>query len=603
MFQLTTPAIIVFFAASMQLSFASMLFRQKKKRGSRELGLVMVALCLYSIGTGLEHIALEEAMREFGVHIQYLGMPFLPFVLFKFITEYYQLRLKHEKLFSWIYFSLGFLFMSLQFTYPYHNLFYSDKTYVLIRGFSALSATVYPMYYLHNLFHLVGAFVFIYFSLYMMLRSRKAYWKRGILLILAVLVPVIVNIISMASAGAYSIDPLPYTMMLSTAIFMYLYLTDSLFGPIPVENRYVLESLVDGILVLDKDEVILEFNKKAAEYVPGLKESHIGRSLTEVFSEVELLTRFASQVFSETEERRNEVDVCTASGEHRYYEIRRFTVENKRKEQEVSTLIVRDVTERRLMTNELQRSYEKIVEADRLKGMVIDVMSHNLRSPLQLMKSLRQLIGSQEAADNPAIWERGGVELDSLIDRADTLIGNLLTLNISFDDEKAYPVGAVDIDAVLHDIRPWVDRIARKKGVHYIEEIVDGVLVQAHVKLLKIVLRNVLENAVKYTREGGEVTLQALIGFDNVKIVIEDTGVTISRDMLQAFEQDRWGMTRMGTGGEAGPGIGLYASRRFVSLQGGVLQVQQRETGGTRVILTLKRVLSDPRIDLSRMSI
>lgn len=596
MFELTTPGIIALFTAFVQISFAALLFSQKKGKGARELAFVMISLFFYSFGAGMEHISRDPQMRELSIHLQYLGMPFLPYVLLRFITAYYRLRLVREHLYFTIYLSLGVLFMALQFTYPYHSLFYGERVYTMINGFSAITMETYPFFFLHNLFHVLTAFVFIYYSLYMMLRGHKAYRKRGVLLILAVLVPVLINIVYLAKAGEAMIDPLPYALLVTTAIFIYLYLKDSLFGPIPIENRHVLDSLMDGIIVLNGDGVILEFNTKATEFVPALKESHIGKSFREVSQEVEELTVLTDHPYSGAQDFGHEVSFPGTSGSARYVEVRQFPVEGKQKGTQVVTMILRDVSERRRMIEELRLSYGRIVEADRLKGLVIDVMSHNLRSPLQLMKSLRQLIASQDVSQDPAIWERGGQELDTLIDQADTLIANLLTLNISFDDEDAYQCTAVDIEAVIEHLRDTFQISASKKNVRYTSFLEEGVLVYGHEKLLSITLRNILDNALKYSYPGSEVSLHALVGQREVKLVIENRGVSIDSDVLTAFEQGRWGMTKQGTAGERGPGIGLFASRRFMELQNGSMQVQQREGGGTRVVLMLRRILGSSYI-------
>ncbi len=588
MFELTIPGIIALFTAFVQISFAVMLLTRKKRSGAVELSWVMIALFFYSFGAGMEHISRTLFLRELSIHVQYLGMPFLPYVLLRFITAYYKLRLAHERLYYRIYLLLGVLFMLLQFTYPYHNLFYGNRVYTVVNGFSSITMDAYPFFFLHNLFHVITAFIFIYYSLYMMLRGHRTYRKRGFLLSLSVFVPVLINIIFIA--GHASIDPLPYAMMVPTAIFMYLYLNDSLFGPVPIENRYVIDALMDGVLVLDGDDVVLEFNTKASEFIPFLQERHLGKTLSEVSREVPLLAFLTDGSFCESQIYGHEVCIPKADGSKRYFEVRKFQVPGSQESPEVFTVVLRDISERKRMTEELNQSYERIVEADRLKGLVIDVMSHNLRSPLQLMKSLRQLVTSQEIGHNPEIWEKGGQELDRLVDQADILIANLLALNMLFDDEDAYPCTAVDILAVMNAVKPKAVLAASRKNLACSCVIEEGILVQGNEKLLTLAVRNLLENAIKYAYSGSEVSLSVLIEQREVSVVIENDGVTIDGDVLSAIEQERWGMTKRGTSGEVGPGIGLFATRRFMRYLEGELQLFPRQNGGTRAVLRMRRL-------------
>ena len=69
----------------------------------------------------------------------------------------------------------------------------------------------------------------------------------------------------------------------------------------------------------------------------------------------------------------------------------------------------------------MEDSFQKLVELNNLKTMVIEVMSHDLRSPLIAMRSLRNLMSNKTISYNSVIWKRSGDELDSLIDRVDSL--------------------------------------------------------------------------------------------------------------------------------------------------------------------------------------
>ncbi len=593
MYRLTVPAVIILFVACIQLAFAAILVMQNRKRGERELAAVVLSLFFYSLGTGFNYMASSQEAMAIWMCLGNVGMPFLPFTLVRFISSYYNLSFTNSRLIHYFCAGFGFLIMVLQFTSSFHSFLYSDIVFSKMDGFSTLSMTPRLLYHLYWLFQIIASVTFIYVSLYMMLRGRRAYRKRGILLILAVLIPILADTAFLTGKNGAAVDPLPFAFILSTGILMYLHLSDSLFQPVPVENRHILSSLLDGIMLLDQKGIILDYNSKIREYIPEIEERHIGMDLVKAVSEVALLGEFTGEPMNQKEGEAFHVEIRKEDGSSSFYEVRKFSVRN-RPARKVSSLVIRDVSEQHRISVELKDRYDTLAEAEKLKSMVIDVMSRDLRSPMMMMKGLRQLMSSDLVEQNPTVWKQSGIELDGLIDRADSLISNLLTLNLSFEREEAYPVGAVDVESVFKEIHEALIRYALKKQVSYILEVEDEVLVHANHELLKHVLRNIIENGIKYSRAGDEVRARVLIGYAEVKVIVEDRGTTIDRETLKAFEQGRWAMANQGTSAEQGPGIGLFAARRFMDIQGGSLVVQQRNRGGTRVTVTLKRVLSDP---------
>ena len=108
---------------------------------------------------------------------------------------------------------------------------------------------------------------------------------------------------------------------------------------------------------------------------------------------------------------------------------------------------------------------------------------------------------------------------------------------------------------------------------------------------LQAICRNVLENAIKYSHKGEEVLLHVEIKKESVLISICDKGDGFAPHVLSAFNKDKWGVTTMGTYGEKGAGIGLYATKRYVQAQSGHIDIKPNKPMGTIVEITIPRAI------------
>jgi signal transduction histidine kinase len=111
--------------------------------------------------------------------------------------------------------------------------------------------------------------------------------------------------------------------------------------------------------------------------------------------------------------------------------------------------------------------------------------------------------------------------------------------------------------------------------------------VLANREMLSFVLRNLLYNALKFTPEGGTVSMSAVYkGNGHCYIMVEDSGVGMSPYMIDQILQGK-GVSRPGTRGERGTGLGLALCHEFVKLMNGSMQIESEEGEGTRVLIRL----------------
>ncbi len=236
------------------------------------------------------------------------------------------------------------------------------------------------------------------------------------------------------------------------------------------------------------------------------------------------------------------------------------------------------------MAEEIEKRTGRLTELDRLKSEFVGGVSHELRTPLTTIKTLtRVLLRGEEDAERREHLETIAAECDRQID----LVLNLLDL--SRIESGAFEVTRARVevaDVVLSCVQ--VSRHSAEARGHALRaELPERLpLVFSDGAALRRVLCGLVENAIKYTPDGGRVTLSAYADGDEVVVSVADTGCGIrAEDIPHVFEKFYRGRPAAARGpdsepgsascaGVPGVGLGLYLARTIVERLGGRVGVE-----------------------------
>lgn len=250
-----------------------------------------------------------------------------------------------------------------------------------------------------------------------------------------------------------------------------------------------------------------------------------------------------------------------------------------------------DVTDYRQRELDLARARDEADAASRAKSVFLASMSHELRTPLNAINGYAEVMAGQMFGElgNPRyvgyaedILESGRYLLQ--------LIESVLDLS-SLEAGKVEVVATdVDVGDLLETVRRLLASKARDQGIAVQVTCADMLTVRSDARILKQILTNCLDNAIKYTEAGGTVSLHAGQVDGAWMVVVEDDGCGIPEHELaritEAFYRSPTNYSRMAAI-PAGFGIGLSVVDRYVRALGGTLNIHSAEAEGTRITIDL----------------
>jgi len=243
---------------------------------------------------------------------------------------------------------------------------------------------------------------------------------------------------------------------------------------------------------------------------------------------------------------------------------------------------------------EFQDANQKLTasEAD-LRNMVatkdkfFTIISHDLRGPLNSLTGIFQVLLRHIDHFNRNELKNLVEEMNRSVHNVLDLLENLLHWSQTQRGGIQYEPQLLLLHEVISEVMVTFGSIAANKQIRLEATVALDVSVYADRNMLLFILRNLTDNAIKFTRAGGQVTLNAMLYDNNVEIAVTDTGIGIApNDLPKLFRIDTYHTTN-GTANETGTGLGLILCHEFVSRNGGKITVQSTLGEGTTFSFTL----------------
>ncbi|WMN11676.1 GAF domain-containing sensor histidine kinase [Marivirga salinae] len=225
--------------------------------------------------------------------------------------------------------------------------------------------------------------------------------------------------------------------------------------------------------------------------------------------------------------------------------------------------------------NELQSKNEKLESLNDLNNRITSIISHDLKGPIN---SLRAYINSKYIdSDSPKDLAQLFPLVKSNLNSLNELVENLLEWSRSTNDVNFTEVKIKDL---VFEVCYLFEGNALEKNNEIKCGVGDNVKVIADAAMLRFIMRNLINNALKFT-ENGEVNVEIEKLENKVKIKVIDSGVGISENLLERIKLKDKKVSTKGTRNEKGTGLGLQLIREFLSIHKSELHIESEENKGS----------------------
>jgi signal transduction histidine kinase len=255
------------------------------------------------------------------------------------------------------------------------------------------------------------------------------------------------------------------------------------------------------------------------------------------------------------------------------------------------------VTELQATNSELVRANEELARAGQLKTAFIEVASHEFNTPITLVLGLAELLRlcNPQRSDQENEIVRQITTSGKQLAR---LVTNMLTLLRAEDFRKTLERSPIDLTDLILRVADQVRLFTRARHIDLETVLNDGLgAFEIDADKISAVLVNLLTNAIKFTPDGGTIELSARLSEPDVaEIMVSDRGVGLDPQELRHLFQPFFTQldpSRHSSGDfgfcKRGLGLGLSIAKQFVEMHGGQISAQNRDGGGTQVIVRLPR--------------
>ncbi len=252
-------------------------------------------------------------------------------------------------------------------------------------------------------------------------------------------------------------------------------------------------------------------------------------------------------------------------------------------------LIEENLFQNNMLLEKLTDTKEKLERMNSEKDKFFSIIAHDLRSPFQGFIGLTQIMAEQiNILSKSDLSEMSG-ELHKSANSLYKLLQNLLEWSQVQKGTIPFEPHSLPLSELVSQSRESLEQRAAQKGITIETRIPGSVMVYADEKMLNTVLRNLMSNAVKFTKKDGRVVISAKpIDGGMIEVSVTDTGIGMSEaNVAKLFRLDHK-VGRAGTEGEPSTGLGLLLCREFVEKHGGRIWVDSRENVGSTFHFTVK---------------
>ena len=267
--------------------------------------------------------------------------------------------------------------------------------------------------------------------------------------------------------------------------------------------------------------------------------------------------------------------------------------------------ITRDITRRMQLERlkeenaNIEKKIQALKQLNRMKSEFISIASHELRTPLAIVKEALLLMSEGVAGAVNEKQRRILINANKNVERLNRLIEDLL--DVSRIERKVVKLhySLVNFNELLEDSSGFFKKTAQDKGLS-LEYSLPRKQINIFIDAERVnqIISNLINNAIKFTEEGGKVKIEVKVLEHKVRVGVIDTGIGISRQDLPRLFNKFVQVSRVPEAEKKGLGLGIYIARELVAMHGGEIWVESKPGVGSKFYFTLPRLYTSSLLEV-----
>lgn len=342
----------------------------------------------------------------------------------------------------------------------------------------------------------------------------------------------------------------------------------------------ILGSIAEGVVAVDPSEAVIHMNTAAAEFLGADRREALGRPIWEI-ARSHQISQAVSQALRSGEGSASEIRL-TAGAEERTFEVRLSPLRDAAGRVAGAVMVLHDISD--------------LKRLERVRQEFMANVSHEIKTPVTAIRGLVETL-AEDSEMAPETRERFLAKLSGQATRLSALVGDLLTLSRLESAEQRHVRERLDLRAVLREVAERLEGAGRAKGIRFELGLPpEPIELEADGEALTQAVSNLVDNAIKYTECGGEVTVRLERRAEEAVVEVKDTGVGIAAHHLDRIFERFYTVDKSRSRERGGTGLGLAIVKHVALAHGGSVEVESTPGAGStfKLLLPFVGALSAP---------
>ncbi|MEQ9375299.1 MAG: ATP-binding protein [Imperialibacter sp.] len=241
----------------------------------------------------------------------------------------------------------------------------------------------------------------------------------------------------------------------------------------------------------------------------------------------------------------------------------------------------------RMQMGIIQSQHEELTTINQAKDKIFSVLSHDLRGPLNNLQNA--IIGFRHNIFSPEESDDLLKKLESNFEQTNELLNNLLLWSKSQMKGISLDKQEFDLSESVLDLTKTFSDSSQAKKITITTSSDEHLPVKAGKAMIEMVIRNLINNAIKFTPEGGVINIHAESKENSAVVEVSDSGVGMNNETVDIILNKGYVASTPGTNEEKGSGMGLMLVKEFIKLHHGTFEIISKQSSGTTIRFSIPK--------------